>query len=130
MRQYLLAPVRAVPRPLPDLETDTSVRADWDQARPVTPAPLTHTQRLVYDYIRAYQKLWGASPLYREIADACELRGSSSVHYQICRLAEAGWIRKPARLRRAILLNAVPVPATRADRPHRADGGEGGEGED
>lgn len=83
--------------------------ADWAGARPVPTLPLTPTQIKILTFVHKYQQMWGASPLYREIARACDLASATSVAYQIRRLAELGAIRKPARLHRAIRLTVVPV---------------------
>jgi hypothetical protein len=83
--------------------------ADWDQARPVPLPPLTPVQLKVIVYVHRYQQLWGATPLYREIGQACGLRSDSAVAYQVGRLVQLGAARKPARLHRVILLNLIPV---------------------
>lgn len=83
--------------------------ADWTSARPLEPVALTAVQCRIYEYVRSYQTMWGDTPLYREIADACGLKTESSVQYQIRRLVQLGLMRKPPRLVRAIRISAVPV---------------------
>jgi SOS-response transcriptional repressor LexA len=82
---------------------------DWEQSQPVGPVQLTDIQRRIYDYVRWYQMMWGASPLYREIAEACGLKGDSAVQYQIQKLVKLGLMYKPPGLVRAIRLTGVPV---------------------
>jgi SOS-response transcriptional repressor LexA len=86
--------------------------ADWEQARSVQPVVLTPVQQRICAFVRSYQQMWGDTPLYREIAQACGLSSDSSVQYQIRRLVKLGLMYKPPRLMRAILLHAVPVKLT------------------
>jgi len=86
--------------------------ADWERARTVQPVALSPVQQRIYDFVRDYQQMWGDTPLYREIAQACGLSCDSAVAYQIGRLVRLGMIRKPPRLVRAIRLSAVPVKLT------------------
>lgn len=83
--------------------------AVWATARPVPTLPLTGIQIKILAFVHKYQQMWGATPLYREIARACDLASPTSVAYQIRRLVELGAILKPARLHRAIRLTVVPV---------------------
>lgn len=83
--------------------------ADWAQARPLPTLPLTPIQLKILTFVHRYQQMWGATPIYREIARACGLGSDSAVAYQIRRLRELGAVRKPARLHRAVLLNVIPV---------------------
>lgn len=91
----------------------TADGADWGSARALRSVALTPVQRRIYDFIRDYQQLWGASPLYREIAHGCGLRSDSAVQYQISRLVRLGLMRKPPRLVRVIVLTAVPLTSSR-----------------
>lgn len=114
MQQYVLAPVQATWQPGHIGESDSVdvgeyARADWDRGQPLSPVRLTPIQKRIYDYIREHQRLWGDTPLYREIARECGLGNVSSVQYQIRRLTAAGLVRKPRRRVRAICLAAVPV---------------------
>jgi SOS-response transcriptional repressor LexA len=90
----------------------TSRGADWERGHSVCPVALTPVQRRICTYVRGYQRMWGDTPLYREIAQACGLSSVSAVQYQIRRLVGLGLMRKPPRLVRAILVEAVPVKLT------------------
>jgi hypothetical protein len=112
--RYIYAPIQEPWRPshLPEAcETNpwSHSRADWACSQAIWPIPLTAMQRRIYDFVRYYQRMWGESPLYREIREACGLKSDSSVQYQIRQLVGVGLIRKPARRVRAIILTAVPV---------------------
>ncbi len=106
MPTYALAPIRPPDAP------DDDARADWPGARPVTPVPMTETQRRIYDYIWQHQQMRGVTPSYREIAAGCRLRSVSTVRRHIERLVELGMACKPPCLPRAIALNPVPVKWT------------------
>lgn len=84
--------------------------ANWAAARTVVPPPLTPVQVAIIKFVHWYQQMWGATPLYREIGQACGLASDSAVAYQIRRLVTLGLVRKPARLHRAMHLTVVPVP--------------------
>jgi LexA DNA binding domain len=118
MSEYLLAPIQPPwrpPHPRATCDTNTSehAQADWGCAQPVpAPVPLSATQLRMLSFIRRYQHMWGDTPLYREIGEACGLRSDSAVQYQIQRLTALGLVRKPPRLMRAICVNAVPVQLT------------------
>jgi repressor LexA len=83
--------------------------ADWARAATVVPPRLTPTQAEILAFVHRYQRMWGATPMYREIGKACGLRSDSSVAYQIQRLVQLGMLRKPPRLHRAVVLAVVPV---------------------
>lgn len=100
MSQYLLAPIRAGDHPC----------AAWEAATPSAPVTLSARQRTILAFIEDYQQMWGETPLYREIG-AATLLSVTAVQYQIARLVELGWLRKPPKLVRAIRLTAVPVKA-------------------
>lgn len=102
MFRYILAPV-----------SHEIGQAQWEHAQALWPIPLTDRQRRIYDFIAYYQRLWGETPLYREIAAACGLRNTSTVQYQIGQLQQLGLLRKPPRLRRAILLTKGLVKAVK-----------------
>jgi SOS-response transcriptional repressor LexA len=86
--------------------------ADWERGRTLQPVALTPVQQRICDFVRSYQQMWGDTPLYREIAQACGLSSDSSVRYQIRRLVKLGLMHKPPRRVRAILVHAVPVKLT------------------
>jgi DNA-binding MarR family transcriptional regulator len=108
MTQYLLARLQD-PWTSPHTDAAPAQRADWTRAQPVAPVKLTRRQHQIYTFIRWYQRMWGESPLYREIAEHCGLQGGSTVQYQIRQLVGRGLIRKPRRLVRVIWLTHVPV---------------------
>lgn len=82
--------------------------ADWAAAQW---APmLTPIQIDIIAFIHGYQRMWGQTPLYREIAQACRLGGDSAVAYQVHRMRKLGVLGKPYRLVRAMRLNVVLVP--------------------
>jgi SOS-response transcriptional repressor LexA len=83
--------------------------ADWARARSLPSLPLTQVQLKILKFIYWYQRMWGATPIYREIGAACGLGSESAVAYQVRRLRELGAVRKPSRLHRAILLDVIPV---------------------
>jgi hypothetical protein len=112
--RYLLAPIQEVWRPTHPGErcrvnTGEHSRADWACSKLTATIALSAVQRRIYDFIGHYQRLWGETPLYREIRDACGLKSDSSVQYQIRKLVKIGLMRKPQRRVRAIILIAVPV---------------------
>lgn len=114
MYQYALAPVQPTWQPIHISESCTAdtgehARADWACAQPIAPVQLTGIQRAIYDYIRWHQRMWGETPLYREIAAYCGLKSKSAVQYQIRQLINRGLIRKPRALVRVIRLTHIPV---------------------
>lgn len=99
MNRFAIAPVSAA-------------GAVWDKSRPVDQNALTPVQIKIITFIHEYQRMWGESPLYREIGQGCGLRSESGVCYQIGKLVARGVIRKPARLVRAMYLTIIPVKVT------------------
>lgn len=55
---------------------------------------LTMRQRAILATIEHYIATVGYPPTHREIGDAVGLASSASVSYQLCRLEEAGCIRR------------------------------------
>ena len=71
---------------------------------------LSAMQQRIYDYIAACIQEQGYPPSVREIGEAVGLKSSSSVHFHLKHLEEAGYIGKDAGKGRAITLKA---PAAR-----------------
>lgn len=80
---------------------------------------LTERQRAVLDVIQRSISDRGYPPSIREICDATGLASTSSVSHQLAALARKGYIRRDARLPRA-------VDVRPADNPGVGGGGEGG----
>lgn len=71
---------------------------------------LSTMQRKIYDYIAFCIQEQGYPPSVREIGEAVGLKSSSTVHFHLKHLEEAGYIEKGAGKGRAITLKA---PASR-----------------
>ena len=69
---------------------------------------LSAKQQRIYDYIAACIQERGYPPSVREIGEAVGLKSSSSVHFHLKHLEEAGYIEKDAGKGRAITLKASP----------------------
>lgn len=82
--------------------------------------PLTERQAQILTYIRDCVQSRGYPPSVREIGDAVGLKSTSSVHAQLNRLHDRGYLRRDPTLPRAIELQA---PAH--DRLEGAAGGPG-----
>ncbi|MBR6801281.1 MAG: transcriptional repressor LexA [Eubacteriaceae bacterium] len=63
---------------------------------------LTGTQFAIFDYIKDYYQKKHFPPSVREIVENTELKSTASVHYQLKRLEEKGYIRRDASLPRAL----------------------------
>lgn len=61
-------------------------------------------QQEIFDYIKEVIAERGVAPSVREIADAVELRSTSSVQYNLNALENAGYIKRDANLKRTIRL--------------------------
>ena len=72
---------------------------------------LSVMQQRIYDYIAASIREQGYPPSVREIGEAVGLKSSSTVHFHLKRLAEAGYIEKGAGKGRAITLREAPARA-------------------
>ena len=70
---------------------------------------LSAMQQRVYDYIAACIQEQGYPPSVREIGEAVGLKSSSSVHFHLRHLEEAGYIEKNAGKGRAITLKGAPA---------------------
>ena len=70
---------------------------------------LSVMQQKIYDYIAACIQEQGYPPSVREIGEAVGLRSSSTVHFHLKHLAEAGYIEKGAGKGRAISLKTPPA---------------------
>ena len=70
---------------------------------------LTAMQQRIYDYIAAAIQEQGYPPSVREIGEAVGLKSSSSVHFHLKHLEEAGYIEKGAGKGRAISLAHPPA---------------------
>ena len=71
---------------------------------------LSAMQQRIYDYIAACIREHGYPPSVREIGEAVGLKSSSTVHFHLRHLEEAGYIEKNAGKGRAISLKARPAP--------------------
>ncbi len=71
-------------------------------------AKLTERQRDILDAIRAAIGRKGYPPTMREIADAVGLASTDSVHYQLVKLEEKGYLRRDPRTPRAIEVVTPP----------------------
>lgn len=65
---------------------------------------LTETQRDILEYIRNYVAAKSYPPSVREIAEAMEMRSTSSVQYQLGRLQAKGYIRRDSNIRRGVAI--------------------------
>ncbi len=71
---------------------------------------LTDTQIAIFDYIRESYLKKGYSPSVREIVDNVGLKSTSSVHYQLKKLEEKGYVRRDPSLPRAMeVLKGLPA---------------------
>lgn len=71
----------------------------------------TEKAREYYAFIRAYYDEYGYSPTLRELADALNVKSTSSVDKELGILEDAGWILRPAGKTRGI----VPVHYMRSE---------------
>lgn len=55
---------------------------------------LSDKQSAILDFLISYQDQYGYPPSVREIGDAVDLRSTSSVHAQLAKLEEKGYIRR------------------------------------
>ena len=65
---------------------------------------LSTMQQRIYDYIASCIQEQGYPPSVREIGEAVGLKSSSTVHFHLKHLEEAGYIEKGAGKGRAITL--------------------------
>ena len=70
---------------------------------------LSTMQQRIYDYIASCIQEQGYPPSVREIGEAVGLKSSSTVHFHLKHLEEAGYIEKDAGKGRAITLKAPHV---------------------
>jgi len=71
---------------------------------------LTGTQIAIFDYIRDVVMSRGFPPSVREIVDSVGLKSTASVHYQLKKLEEKGYIRRDPSLPRAMeILKGIPA---------------------
>ena len=71
---------------------------------------LTKKQQLIYDYICTFTDEHGYPPSVREIGEAVDLKSTSTVHFHLKGLEEAGMIVKSAGKTRAISLPNRETP--------------------
>ena len=71
-------------------------------------AELSAMQQKIYTYIASCIRNQGYPPSVREIGEAVGLKSSSTVHFHLKHLEEAGVIEKGAGKGRAITLKAAP----------------------
>lgn len=72
-------------------------------------AELSAMQQKIYTYIASCIRNQGYPPSVREIGEAVGLKSSSTVHFHLKHLEEAGVIEKGAGKGRAITLKAAPA---------------------
>ena len=65
---------------------------------------MSHTQKLIYAFIKSFIKKHGFVPSYREIGAGVGLKSPASVMYQLHQLAAQGKIRIHEGRQRAITL--------------------------
>lgn len=70
---------------------------------------LNAKQRLVYDYIRTFVAEHQYPPSVREICEAVELKSTSTVHYHLSKLEEAGYITKAEGKTRSISVKNIDL---------------------
>lgn len=63
---------------------------------------LSEKQNAIFEYIKDKISQTGVAPSVREIGEACGLRSTSSVQYNLNALEEAGYIKRDANLKRTI----------------------------
>lgn len=67
---------------------------------PIRNQKMSKTQRQIYDYVKESINDRGYPPAVREIGEAVNLKSSSSVHSQLKKLEDMGYIRRdPAKPR-------------------------------
>lgn len=67
---------------------------------------ISDTQKAIFDYIKEIISQRGVAPSVREIADAVNLRSTSSVQYNLNALENAGYIERVPNLKRTIRICA------------------------
>lgn len=85
-----------------------SGRASWlgpRQGELIEPVRVTPRQWAILKFIAAYQREEGMSPTLDEIAGAVWLANRGAAGYQVNQLVAKGLISRPARSKRALVLN-------------------------
>jgi SOS-response transcriptional repressor LexA len=72
-------------------------------------APLTDRQRLVYEFIVAYQRKAGYPPTMREIGSHISVGSTNGVDDHLVALEKKGWIRRTSMRSRGIKIVAQPA---------------------
>lgn len=73
---------------------------------PAEPTELTERQAAIVAFLRDYLAANGVPPSVREIGDHVGLASTASVHHQLRRLEELGWLARPVprRSRGSVLI--------------------------
>lgn len=79
--------------------------------------PLTEKQQQIYDFILRYTDEHGYSPSVRDIAAASGLKSTSTVHFHLKALEEAGYVAHSAGKTRSLIALLQEVPEE--DAPER-----------
>lgn len=76
--------------------------------------PLTEKQQKIYDFILRYTEEHGYSPSIRDIAAASHLKSTSTVHFHLKALEEAGYVSHCVGKTRSLIVlrSGVPEEAT------------------
>lgn len=76
---------------------------------------LSERQQQILECIGSFLDTHGYPPTVREIGAAVGLKSSSSVHFQLNQLAEAGYINKGTEINRTITLSSRTLKSNRTD---------------
>lgn len=78
--------------------------------------PLTEKQQQIYDFILGYTVEHGYSPSVRDIAAASGLKSTSTVHFHLKALEEAGYVSHSAGKTRSLTVLRPDVPEEEPER--------------
>ena len=64
----------------------------------------------VLKFVASYVESEGCAPSYREIAEACDIKSTSTVTWHLDRLVKAKYLRRKAHASRALVVLATGTP--------------------